>query len=98
MDLHEDGLLTATEAAHYLKISRRTFDRLGLERHYVGRLPRYRMATIEAYLAQHTVHPAPPSQPTPALVNTKLSARHGENKDESMRDFFKRQLAAAFPN
>lgn len=45
-----DDILTADEAAAYLKISRRAFDRLSLDRCYVGRLPRWRRSTIDAYL------------------------------------------------
>jgi excisionase family DNA binding protein len=54
-----DVLLTRVEAARYLRVSVRTFDRLSLSRARVGRLVRVRQSELDAYLLERTVRPPP---------------------------------------
>ncbi len=50
--------LTPKEAAAYLRISRRNFDRLTIPRHLLGtRTPRFLRTDLDAYMASRRVEP-----------------------------------------
>ena len=68
-------LLTATEAADYLKISRRQFDRLNLERIRIGRLPRWRVSTLEAYIEANIEAVPPPALKRPTATKQPRAKR-----------------------
>lgn len=54
----ESAWLTPREAAAYLRISRRNFDRLKIARYQLGtRTPRFLKADIDAYLASRRIEP-----------------------------------------
>jgi hypothetical protein len=77
---NDGALLTAEEAAAYLGISRRSFDRLGLDRiEYTARLIRYERSTLNAYKARQRVRRTrqqpvarPPSKPPPKKRGASL--------------------------
>ncbi len=54
----EPAWLTPREAAVYLRISRRNFDRLKIPRHVLGtRTPRFLRTDLDAYMASRRVEP-----------------------------------------
>ena len=56
--LDEPAWFTPREAAAYLRISRRNFDRLKIARHLLGmRTPRFLKADLDAYMASRRVEP-----------------------------------------
>ena len=56
--------MTAQEAADWLKISRRQFDRLGVPREYVGKSPRYRFSVVDGCTTKDEPIPSSSSRAT----------------------------------
>jgi hypothetical protein len=70
-----DVLFTAEEAATYLAVSRRSLDRLGLERIvYTPKLIRYAKSTLDAYRAQCTMGRKPTMRIKSRVVKPKGDA------------------------
>lgn len=86
-----EELLTREEAASYLKVSVRTLDRLPLPRYYVGRLPRYSMCDLGAYLSGTRTEPQPLARGN-VVVMPRSPSRSRQNAGNG--DWLKSRLAA----